>query len=271
MTTKKAVAATALKSSHACINGRVLVFEEPSKEVAAFLDRVRVAASSSKVRENDLIALVYGRENPLLDQTMAPGYSMVTREVFENPIYRVLLDLLDRKRIKLGLLDPVKAAARYTLSVQEAADRVGVQRNAINVAVETGKLPVWVKDGRLYLDPDTLHAYQPEKRGHSSRLRIRYGNATGGLSLKFKAATELEEVTSVEEHIKEGWLGKWKRIGVMTGAKSDGSYRFVVLEPGGVLDRIGHKQLYVEGRFRVVEKVNLAEEAHEAWKKFEPA
>jgi hypothetical protein len=267
--------ASPLKSSHVCVNGKVLVFDEPAPEVAAFVDRVRAAASSKKVTHDQLLAMVYGPENPMLNKTMLPGYSMVTPEVFESPVYRVLTDLLDRKRVQLGLLDPVKAAERYTLTIPDAAAQLGVHRNAISNAIDTGKLPVWVKGDRYYLDPRTLHAYEPEKRGASPRLRVRFGNVPG-MSLRFRSVHEPEQVEVVEDlakacEVKEGWLARWKRVGILTGAKGEGKYRFFVLEPGSTIDHLNHGPLEVEGRFRIVEKVNNPREALEAWKKFEPA
>jgi excisionase family DNA binding protein len=262
--------ASTLKASHVCVNGKVLVFDEPPPDIAAFVDQVRAAASSKKVSLDGLIAMIYGSDNPLLSKTMLPGYSMVTPEVFENPVYRVLLDLLDRKRVQLGQLDPVKAAARYTLSIPEAAEKMGVHRNAIVNAIDTGKLPVWIKGDRYYLDPATLHAYEPEKRGASPRLQIRFGNAPG-MSFRFKAPTELDDLTKVDEHVKEGVLAKWKRIAVITGEPKENKFRFYVLEPASTQDHLKHGPFGVEGRFRVVEKTNNAVDAQAAWKKFEPA
>jgi hypothetical protein len=43
-----------------------------------------------------------------------------TLAAFDSPVFRVLLDLLDQKQVRLGSLDLEKAAARYTLSVAEA-------------------------------------------------------------------------------------------------------------------------------------------------------
>jgi hypothetical protein len=67
----------------------------------------------------------------------------------------------------------------------------------------------------------------------------------------------------------EGVISTWRRVGVFTGAT--GRARFVVLEPA---DRgeaeIAFGEFYVRGRFRVVEKINNAKRASEAFKAFAP-
>jgi hypothetical protein len=67
---------------------------------------------------------------------------------------------------------------------------------------------------------------------------------------------------------------RWKRVGVITGVKgaegAPDSYRFFVLEldPGAGEQTIELQGFYVRGPFRVVEKVNNARRAREAWEAF---
>lgn len=257
-----------LQRSHVCINGRVLVFPEPPANVTAFIDRVRSAAEDPKLGENDLIALVYGSDNPILDQGMLPGRPMVTKEVLDNPIYRVLTDFIDQKRVREGKLNLEKTAASYTMTTQEAADQLGISKAALIKAIDAGRLPVWVKQNRYYLNPSIVESFPIERRGPPPRLHLRFGSAPG-ISFRVKVPGELEDVRDVEAQTKEAWLSRWKRIAIiMGGTRGDKkTYRFFVLEPGGAPEKIELGPFFVEGRFRIVEKINNSAKAHEAWRK----
>jgi hypothetical protein len=99
---------------------------------------------------------VYGRENPLLEGGLFPGKGTVTREVLENPLYRVLADHLVRKRLALDGVDPKKLAGKFTLTVSDAAARKGVTPSAIRQAIHAGRLVSWVKNREYFLEPRAL-------------------------------------------------------------------------------------------------------------------
>lgn len=263
---------------HTTIAGEVLEYARPGPDLARFLARVRAAAEDPRVSEHELVELIYGRENPLLDQTIFPGRGAVTREAFANPLYHVMLDLLDAKRISVGTLDPVRAAGRYTMTVSEAAAELGVSPSAVRQAIERGQLASWKKGPRLHLlDPHSVATYRDHVQRRGPRpepaLRVRKGSRPGA-SLRVKAA-ELE-VTG-EEKLEGGKafdaiVPRFERVAIAyTGKRSNGSKfnHLLVLEPSDERDRIEPLDgFFVEGRFRVVEKITDPEEASRRFRAF---
>jgi hypothetical protein len=150
---------------HTTISGHRIAFPEPEGETQAFLKRVRVDAADPKVTENDLIATIYGNDNPLLAPGIVPGRGMVTRETLANPLYRVLIDLLDRKRMDEKGLAIEDIAARYTMPVSAAAAELEISTSAVLQAIAAGRLPSWLKDGKHFLPPAAVAAFKPERRG----------------------------------------------------------------------------------------------------------
>lgn len=248
--------------THTCVNGRAIEYE-PSNAEQKFLDRVAAAVEDPKVKEPDLVALIYGPENPLLESKA--GYSFVTPAAFTNPVYRVLTDLLDRKRVKLGLLNLEKAAARYTITAAQAAEKLGIAASAVRTAVIDGRLPSWMKDGQIYLDPQSVESYEVVRRGRSPQLTVTCGSKDG-TSLRVRVAGGELEITNKAKGLIDGTVKQWEAVAVITGAKRDGdtTYRFWQLKPGGPERRIELGDLKVVGRFTIEEQKN-GKAASEAW------
>jgi hypothetical protein len=257
--------------THTTINGRTIEYE-PSADEARFLRRIEAAIANPAISEADLRSLIYGTENPLLDQRA--GYTFVTPAAFESPVFRVLLDLLDRKRIAAGSLDLGKVAARYTLSVAEAAERIGIRDSAVRTAVLEGRLPSWMKDGEIRLDPASVDSYQVSRRGRPPRLLVTCGSKDGASMRICVVGGELE-VSRKEGGLVEGQVTSWERVGVITGAKREArsgeletTYRYWLLEPGGVQRRVELDPFKVVGRFTIAEQRN-GKAASEAFKALE--
>jgi hypothetical protein len=248
--------------NYLCINGRVFDFE-PTADEQKFIDCVAAAVDDPKVKESDLVALIYGPENPLLESKA--GYSFVTPAAFANPVYRVLTDLLDRKRVKLGLLNLEKAASRYTLSVAQAAEKLGIAPSAVRTAVLDGRLPSWMKDGQIFLDPHSVESYEVVRRGRSPQLRVTCGSHDGA-SMRVRVVGGELEVTNKAKGLVDGLVKQWEEMSIITSAKRDGdtSYRYWWLKPGGVERRVELGPFKVVGRFTIEEQRN-GKAASEAW------
>jgi excisionase family DNA binding protein len=218
-----------------------------------------------------LIALIYGRTNPLLDHAMVPGHSMVTAAVFENPIYHVLTDLLGRKRVQVGTLDLAAARARFTMTVGEAAERLGVNATAVRKAIAARRLVAWKDGPAWWLDPTTVDSFQLARRGLPPRLEVRMGNAPG-VALRVKYPGDLEGEDRPAANTVAGTITHWKRVAVLTSMERDDGekgQRLFILEPGGKESEVKAGDFYVRGRF-TTKKVNSSERAREQWKEFEP-
>lgn len=246
--------------THNTINGRTIEYE-PTPAELRFLREVEAAVADPSISEAQLRAQIYGPDNPLLDQRA--GYSFVTPAAFESPIYRVLLDLLDRKRVAAGSLDLEKVAARYTMTVAEAAAQLGLSVGAVRTAVTSGRLPAWKRDGELWLDPVAVDGYQVIRRGPPPRLAVTCGSKEGAsMRVRVVGGEELQ-VTGKEGGLVRGTISSWERVGVITSAKRTGrsgepetTYRYWLLEPGGAEQKVELGPFSVTGRFSVTEKRN---------------
>ncbi len=128
---------------HVTLSGHEIRYDDPSPDLGDFLALARKMAEDPAVKERDLLALIYGAENPIMDKTLFPGRGAVTREVLENPVYHVLGDLLFRKEVQQRGLDVGAIAARYILTPGEVAERLGVHVSAVTKAIAGRRVSSW--------------------------------------------------------------------------------------------------------------------------------
>jgi excisionase family DNA binding protein len=152
-------------------SGETLEYLPPPPDVAAFLERVRSAANDPAVSPNQMIELIYGLENPLLDKTMLPGRAMVTRAVLDNPVYHIMIDMLFRKRLAAANQTLDQVAATHTISVREAARRLGITESSVRAAITARKLAAWMRNGQWYLRPESVASYKVSNRGRKKRKK----------------------------------------------------------------------------------------------------
>lgn len=261
---------------HETLSGHRVEFPDPDAKLEAFLDRVQKVFRDRGKTDDDMIALIYGKENPLLDATSG----MVTREVFDNPVYAVLSDLIVRKRAAMEGTDPDRLAARYTLTVADVAARKGVSEDAIRKAVRERRLPSWVKGGSYFFEPRAVEGAVLGTRGPMPKgiapiaYRVGYDGATES---QFRLRTEpggnqpvetdKSMLTSQSPTIHDGTVERWRRAAVFA-AGGRGKARFFELEPGAQAEKVEFQGFYVRGKFRITRKVNNPKEARKAWDSF---
>lgn len=275
---------------HVTLSGHEIRYDDPGPELEHFLQRAQRLAENPEVTEGELVALVYSRENPILDHSIFPGRGTVTREVLDRPEYAVLQDLLFRKEVQQRAIDVRAIEARYTLTPGEVAERLGVHVSAVTKACQERRVSSWVKGRRYFLDPGALAPLEQGKRrgpapGGGPRLVAepgRFDVKGRPTTLSYRAGQEAGAVLrvrlpgpageAVEPSSKaapaEGQVKAWRRVGVLHGRA--GKLRFFELEPASEDGEVKLGALYVRGRFRVVEKVNNAKAAREAWEAFQP-
>lgn len=267
--------------THETISGREVSYPEPDQKLERFLRRVQALTDDPKVTEAELIALIYGEENPILERGVLPGRPAVTKAVLENPVYQVLADLLVRKTFQVRGTDPVKVGAKFTITVGEAAERKGVSPDAIRKAIREWRLPAWKRGGEYFLEDKSLEALEVVPRGpaptHAEPLQVHTGYdaetrsflklhvGPGGEKPKF--STDVDSPVSQVSKKHKGSLSRWRRIGVYT-AGLGGSARFFEIEPAETEEKIDFQGFFVRGKFRFVRKVNSAKAAREAWEEF---
>jgi hypothetical protein len=171
-------------NTYHCLSGHVLTYPDPPPDVAAFLERVRTAAANPAVTLDQLIELIYGLENPLLDKTILPGRAMVTPIVFENPIYHIFGDMLFRKRLAVSQHTPKDVAATHTVSVKEAARQLGITESSVRAAITARKLAGWMRNGQWYMRPESVASYKVSNRGRKKTRRPQKAKAVAAVKTK---------------------------------------------------------------------------------------
>jgi excisionase family DNA binding protein len=223
------------------ISGEVVEYETPAPHVVAFLARVVDATHDPSVSDAALTDLIYGKDNPILRQDILPNQGVVTREVFADPLYRVMTDLLGRKRAQRGVRP---TAPRAGLTVKEVAAKHGVHESAIRQAIEAGRLRA-TKHGSSYVIADEdAESFQPARRGPKPRrVEIRMGSSPGAsLSVRVLGG----------DLVEDGRRGR-----VISGhvRADENELRF--------------GDFFVRGHFAIEEKENNPRQARERWSEYE--
>ncbi|MCH7477923.1 MAG: helix-turn-helix domain-containing protein [SAR324 cluster bacterium] len=122
------------------------------------------ATDDTGVSYNDLLVMIYGKENPLLDQKIFKGVGGVTREIAANPIYSVMRDQLEKKAILEGLIDPDRDFAHYTMTTSQAARQLGVHETAVVKAVQQHRLTGRKINGQWRLHPTAVAGYKVQTK-----------------------------------------------------------------------------------------------------------
>lgn len=257
-------------------SGEVIEYPKPNADVAAFLARVIAATNDPRVTEAELTELVYGRENPILDHGIFPGRGAVTPQVFANPLYRVFTDLITQKSILEGTFVPARDRASYTLTVAEAAERIGVTPDAVRKAIRAKRLPASHRQGTYLIDPRDADTYRdlvlprgvPRKGAASSddsepAIRARCGSEPGrSLRIKGPDTVVVEKrgnVVDVEARTFD------RAIVATSGPSTQHAYE---LEPATETSRIEWGPFFVEGRFRIAREITNTRDASAAWHSF---
>ena len=231
-------------------------------ELGVFLERLFAAVDDPTIDEATFLSWIYSAENPLLDKTIMPGRGTVTKAVFADPTYHLMVDLLGRKRVALGSLDMDKVRARYSMTVKDAAAKLGVHENAIRQAIAAKRLSSVKVKNEHRLDPAQVNAFEIAARGPSAPLHVAVG-ATPTARLKIKSDGRFVEESS-EGQIHRGRLDGWTVADVI--ASSGEKARHWRIAKGNEVTEIGLPPFVVRGRFTIVEKTNNPRRARAAFK-----
>jgi hypothetical protein len=155
------------------VSGETIRYSDPPPAVATFLARVRLAAQDPTVSIGQLIDLVYGPDNPLLDHTVFPGRGMVTAAVHADPIYRVMRDQIALKEAVAGTFNPADARKAYTLSVPKTSKKLGISPAAVRLAISNQKLAAVYDNGQWWIRPESVASYKVSNRGPKAAGRPR--------------------------------------------------------------------------------------------------
>lgn len=255
------------------LSGTDIEYPDPSPELKAFIEQAEALVKDKRSTASDLVALIYGPDNPIMGtHPLFPGKGYVTREVFDNPVYAVLSDLLVRKQVADAGVDPQSLGKKYTLTVTEAAERLGISEVSIRKAVQERRLPAWRRPGErgLWLAPKDLLALDFGSRGKKDAAGLKYKvgyDAESKTSFRFRFAPGSEK-NPARELFDSGTVTEWRRALVLTG--KGGSLRASYLIPGDKAEKIAEGSFFVSGKFTISMKINNPKAAREAWEAFSP-
>lgn len=264
--------------------GEVIEYPTPSPETAAFLRRAIAAANDPSVTEGELLELLYGRENPILAQGIFPGRGAVTKAVLADPLYAVIVDLQQQKAVLAGSFVAERDAKPYTLTVAEAAERIGISPDAVRKAIRAARLSALRVDGEYRIAPNDADVYRDhvvprgsaeprptvtqaivEVTAGAPALVVRCGSAPGR-SLRIKADTRVQ-TTGKKGGVVDAIVQSFAEAIVATsGATTNHAF---ILQASRDTTRIEWGPFFVEGRFKVVDTIRDAKLASETFKRFD--
>lgn len=254
---------------HQLLSGETITVELRTADEAQFFARLQFEADNETTTEAALVDVMYGPDNPILTHGVLEGRGLVTREVFARPLYHAMLDLLDRKRLQVGGMDADAVEGRASLTVREAAERLGISDNAVRQALAARRLSGTKIGGQWRLDASAVESYKPSRRGLSSPVEVVLGN-TEGMSFRVKHPGQLEDKRKVGKRMFRGQIAAgWKRFGIIITAGD--LCHFFEFEPGPrqVSTTYGGP-FSLRGRYEVVRDVKGQLAATDAFAAFEP-
>ncbi len=256
----------------------VIEYERPNAETAAFIKRVERAALDPRVTHAELVGLVYGTENPILEQGRFEGHGAVTPATLANPVYAVLTDLLQAKRIGSGATTALKLKKAFTMTVSEAKAILGMTAGGVRKAIESKYLTA-LKDGNQFLiDPRSVEQYaldrKPRGVNRGPALTMEFGNAPGcSFRVKVKDLELGEESTGAGMKVRAASVDSFEQAAFSISGKTMNRAFFIEAadDPAAPRERYEHEGFWIEGRFKFVKTVNGAQKASETFKAFKPS
>jgi hypothetical protein len=262
-----------------CVQGHEIDYDDTPSDAVEFLNNLIVHAKRGAT-EAELVQLIYSRDNPILGSYPGCGRGTVTNETLQNPIYRIMHDILFRARLKGIGVTAEEVSRPFNVTIIEAAQRTRIAPVAIERTIRMYLIESWKKDGEHYLRPEDVERLAVDSQSPATLqyagpigtpLLARIGNKTG-VSFRVKCPTALR---GVERDGLGGNIGTipagWESIAIGYSKEfEDTTVRtLLVIAPDDRENAIEHEGFYVRGRFAVVQK-RTADRGGKAWRDFEP-
>ena len=147
------------------VTNRVIESGDLDAAEEAFLIQLEEAVADDRVSPDQMRAFVYGPDNPTLDRHAVAGQAVITKGTLGNPIFRVAIDCLTRKDIRLGRINLAQMHAAYTIDVPTAAERLGVSPQAVRAGIDSFKHDALFANGQWWLRPEAVAALRLSREG----------------------------------------------------------------------------------------------------------
>jgi excisionase family DNA binding protein len=166
---------------HKLLSGETVRLEDVHARDITFLRNLqRMATSGLSFFELERVAI--GPGSPALQ-----GWSRVTREIVNSPLYRVAADIATRAGIAEGLIlapehedkRPQIPTDRSLMSVTQAANTLGISRAAVHKAIQQKRLAAQRYGNVVLVDREAVARYQ-RQRGDAGPSTNSEARTTGG-------------------------------------------------------------------------------------------
>jgi len=151
------------------ISGRTLRFPTPSPEVVSFLERLCALLDPPGAPVESVRAFAFGPENPVLARHPTLPGAYPDASSVRDPAYWVCVDVVLRAEAHAAGVSLENAGRPFATTMAEAGRKLGRVQSSIVHAVENRTLHAWVHDGRHYLLPAEVAAYNVPRRGRLSK------------------------------------------------------------------------------------------------------
>ena len=127
----------------------------------AYVDKYVAFVTDPTTTTDEVAELLYSLENPMTVERT--GLDNVARgwangDTVQNPVWQMMVDLYDRKRIAMGELDWGQVVSTYDITLDEAADLIGKTPESTAALLDKRARPM-LKDGRPYYDSSLLRRF----------------------------------------------------------------------------------------------------------------
>jgi hypothetical protein len=147
------------------LSGRRVQVADVDRDTRSFLERAAELANDDAIAPERVRAFVFGPDNPILARHPTLPGAYPDAVTIRNPLYWVCVDLLVRAEVRAAKVSLDRAGAPFTTSVSEAARKLGRYPSAVLNAINNRTLHAWAHDGRFYLLPAEIAAYDVPRRG----------------------------------------------------------------------------------------------------------
>lgn len=251
--------------THEMFSGETMTFEATAEE-AAFYERAARLAADPAVTSAALVGLCFGPENPL--RKLHPSGAALTKASIKQPLHAALFDLVQRQWTADGLVEAEAddPAQRYSLTVADAAESLGLSVQAVRQAIRKGRLVAVKRGGQYWITPASVDLFRPSRRGPGHKVEVIRGHKQG-VTMRTRhdgQDVDLPRKPGMPSKSWRGLVSGWSRMAVMTSLGD--RYRLHLISAGGDdTDRIGVGPFHVDGRFTRV-YVSESRDIHKLWR-----
>ena len=169
---------------HKLLSGEMIVLDDLKARDSAFLKNLRRMAKDG-ISFFELERVAIGPGSPALQ-----GWSRVTREIVNSPLYRVAADIATRAGVAEGLILAPEHEGQRTkipmdrslMSVTQAANTLGISRAAVHKAIQHERLAAQRYGNVILVSREKVLRYKQDRAKGGRKLSNSQAQAAGEAS-----------------------------------------------------------------------------------------